>query len=56
VAKANHAMLDAKAGNNAEMPSLNGFVPTYSAIVTDWLRKRISALSPQPRTSTPQLI
>jgi uncharacterized protein len=46
VAKANHAMLDAKAGNNAEMPSLNGFVPTYSTIVIDWLRKRISALSP----------
>ena len=39
--KANHAMLEATAGNNAEMKSLRRFVPTYSEVVLDWLSKRI---------------
>jgi dienelactone hydrolase len=39
--RANHAQLEAKAGNNAEMPSLQRFVPEYSATVQEWLRKRV---------------
>jgi len=39
--KANHAMLEATAGNNAEMKSLRRFVPAYSEVVLDWLSKRI---------------
>jgi dienelactone hydrolase len=42
--KANHALLEAKAGNNAEMKSLQRFVPTYSAIVLDWLSKHANGL------------
>ncbi|HWE87105.1 MAG TPA: alpha/beta fold hydrolase [Terracidiphilus sp.] len=38
---ADHLMLDAKAGNNAEMPSLDRFVPAYSATVKSWLAKRV---------------
>ena len=39
--KANHAMLEATAGNNAEMKSLRRFVPAYPEVVLDWLSKRI---------------
>jgi fermentation-respiration switch protein FrsA (DUF1100 family) len=42
--KANHALLEAKVGNNAEMKSLQRFVPTYSAIVLDWLSKHANGL------------
>ena len=35
--KANHAMWEAKIGSNAEMKSLNRFVPEYFATVEDWL-------------------
>jgi uncharacterized protein len=42
--KANHALLEAKAGNNAEMKSLQRFVPAYPAIVLDWLSKRVNGL------------
>ena len=42
--KANHAMLEAKVGNNAEMKSLQRFVPAYLAIVLDWLSKRVNGL------------
>jgi dienelactone hydrolase len=38
--KANHALLEAKAGNNAEMKSLQRFVPAYSEVVAAWLSKR----------------
>jgi pimeloyl-ACP methyl ester carboxylesterase len=38
--KANHLMLEAKVGNNAEMPSLQRFVPSYSATVLEWLAAR----------------
>jgi pimeloyl-ACP methyl ester carboxylesterase len=37
--KANHLMLEAKAGNNAEIPSLQRFVPTYYSTVIEWLAK-----------------
>jgi uncharacterized protein len=39
--KANHSQFEAKVGNNAEMASLRGFVPTYFTTVQDWLAKRI---------------
>jgi pimeloyl-ACP methyl ester carboxylesterase len=42
--KANHALLEAKVGNNAEMKSLQRFVPGYPAIVLDWLSKRVNGL------------
>ncbi len=42
--KANHALLEAKVGNNAEMKSLQRFVPTYSVIVLDWLSKHVNGL------------
>ena len=40
--KANHALLEAKVGNNAEMKSLRRFVPAYSEVVVDWLSKHIA--------------
>jgi uncharacterized protein len=43
--KANHAMLEAKVGNNAEMKSLQRFVPAYSEVVLAWLSKHISGLA-----------
>jgi uncharacterized protein len=43
--KANHALLEAKVGNNAEMRSLQRFVPGYSEVVLAWLSKRISGLA-----------
>jgi dienelactone hydrolase len=42
--KANHALLEAKVGNNAEMKSLQRFVPAYPAIVLDWLSKHVNGL------------
>jgi hypothetical protein len=39
--KANHLMLEATLGSNAEMPSLQRFVPGYSSLVVEWLGKRI---------------
>jgi hypothetical protein len=39
--KANHLLLEAKVGSNAEMPSLQRFVPEYSTTIHDWLAKRI---------------
>lgn len=40
--KANHMMLEAKTGSNAEIGSLQRFVPTYFATVSDWLTARIA--------------
>jgi len=34
-------MLEAKVGNNAEMPTLQQFAPAYFVTVQDWLTKRI---------------
>ena len=42
--KANHALLEAKVGNNAEMKSLQRFVPAYPATVLDWLSTRVNGL------------
>jgi len=38
--KANHALLEARVGHNAEMKSLQRFVPAYFDIVHAWLSKR----------------
>lgn len=40
---ANHALLEAKVGNNAEVKSLRRFVPDYFDVVLEWLSKRIEA-------------
>jgi pimeloyl-ACP methyl ester carboxylesterase len=39
--KANHMQLEAKVGSNAEMVSLQRFVPAYFTTVRDWLAERI---------------
>jgi pimeloyl-ACP methyl ester carboxylesterase len=39
--KANHLQLEAKAGSNAEMASLQRFVPEYATTVQEWLARRI---------------
>jgi dienelactone hydrolase len=39
--RANHALLEAKIGNNAEMRSLQRFVPLYFETVLAWLSKRV---------------
>jgi pimeloyl-ACP methyl ester carboxylesterase len=44
--KANHLQLEAKVGSNAEMASLQRFVPDYSAAVKDWLAKRVRGFGP----------
>jgi pimeloyl-ACP methyl ester carboxylesterase len=36
-----HMMLEAKVGNNAEMPTLRRFSPAYFLTVRDWLAKRV---------------
>ena len=43
--KANHAQWQAKVGSNAEMKSLQRFVPEYFATVRNWLAKRIPGLT-----------
>jgi pimeloyl-ACP methyl ester carboxylesterase len=39
--KANHYQWEAKVGSNAEMASLQRFVPVYSTTIQEWLAKRI---------------
>jgi uncharacterized protein len=39
--KGNHYQWEAKAGSNAEMASLKGFVPEYFTTIQDWLGKHI---------------
>jgi pimeloyl-ACP methyl ester carboxylesterase len=39
--KGNHDQFEAKVGSNAEMPSLQRFVPIYFTTIQDWLAKRI---------------
>ena len=41
LSKANHIHLEAKVGSNAEMASLQRFVPDYVPTIQDWLAKRI---------------
>ena len=43
--KANHAQWQAKVGSNAEMKSLQRFVPEYFTTVRNWLAKRIPGLA-----------
>jgi pimeloyl-ACP methyl ester carboxylesterase len=49
--KANHLQLEAKAGNNAEMASLQRFVPLYFTTIHDWLAKRIRGFGGTPIAS-----
>jgi hypothetical protein len=44
--RANHLMLEAKSGSNAEMPALRGFVPEYVATVRDWFATRVRGYQP----------
>jgi hypothetical protein len=46
---ANHALLDAEIGNNAESESLDGFVPEYFLTVHEWLRERIDSYGSSER-------
>jgi pimeloyl-ACP methyl ester carboxylesterase len=46
VPKADHLQLEAKVGSNAEMPSLQRFVPAYYTTVQEWLAKRIRGFKP----------
>jgi pimeloyl-ACP methyl ester carboxylesterase len=39
--RGNHLQLEAKVGSNAEMPSLQRFVPDYFTTINEWLAKRI---------------
>ena len=39
--KANHGMLEARIGSNAEIKSLRRFVPSYFTTIEDWLAKRL---------------
>jgi dienelactone hydrolase len=43
--RANHALLEARLGNNAEMKSLQRFVPAYSEVVLEWLRKHLAGFA-----------
>jgi hypothetical protein len=50
LARANHNQWEAKIGSNAEMPSLQRFVPAYFTTIRDWLAKRIRGFGvPQAR-------
>ena len=44
--KANHSQLEAKVGSNAEMASLQRFVPAYFTTIHDWLAKRVRGFGP----------
>jgi dienelactone hydrolase len=46
--KANHEQFEAKVGNNAEMASLQRFVPAYFTTIQDWLAKRIRRFRASP--------
>ena len=48
LAKANHAQWEAKIGSNAEMKSLDRFVPAYFTTIQDWLAKRIHRFDNTP--------
>ena len=39
--QANHAQFAAKIGSNAEMKSLQGFVPEYSATILAWMANHV---------------
>ena len=41
--KAHHIILEAETGGDEELPRLKRYVPGYFDLMTDWLRKRVSA-------------
>ena len=41
IPRANHAMLEAKVGSNAEVKSLQRFAPSYFTTIEDWLAKHV---------------
>jgi uncharacterized protein len=45
--KANHYLLEARVGNNAEVPTLSRWVPAYFATVEQWLARHVSGLAPR---------
>ena len=46
--RANHYQWEAKAGNNAEMMSLQRFVPEYFGTIQEWLAARIPGVNTPP--------
>ena len=46
--KANHYQWEAKTGSNAEMASLQRFVPEYFKTIEDWLTKRVRGFGAAP--------
>jgi len=46
--KANHYQWEAKTGSNAEMASLQRFVPEYFKTIDDWLAKRVRGFGAVP--------
>jgi pimeloyl-ACP methyl ester carboxylesterase len=46
--KANHDQFEAKIGSNAEMASLQRFVPAYFTTIKDWLAKRVRGFDARP--------
>ena len=45
IPQADHAMLEARVGSNAETRSLQRFVPAYFTTVEDWLAKHLRGYS-----------
>jgi pimeloyl-ACP methyl ester carboxylesterase len=45
--KANHVQFEAKVGSNAEIASLQRFVPAYFTTINDWLARRIRGHRPR---------
>ena len=45
LAGADHIMMAARVGSSAEMPSLQRFVPEYSATIANWLAARIPGVA-----------
>jgi pimeloyl-ACP methyl ester carboxylesterase len=48
IPKANHAMLEAKVGSNAEVKSLQRFAPSYFTTMADWLATHVRGFAKQP--------
>ena len=48
IPRANHIHLEAKVGNNKEMPTLQRFVPDYFTTIETWLAKRIRGFGARP--------
>lgn len=44
--KANHLQLEAKVGSNAEMASLQRFVPSYAPTLIEWLARHVTVSTP----------